>query len=257
MAFSGSSYFAGIGTAFAALALGFAGGAMITNSAVQPPNKLERVNAAKDPPSADARSSQEQASTAKPPSAQDTPPSPVVAATPSPAANPQAALQPAAPATPKTDAPKTDAASNVPEQPATTARNSAPVSKSEDQTPAKSDRTTVGRAADPSRAVDPNKDASRSTDSGRDASRRRADERKPSDDRKFSDRRRRQDQDDRRLDEATNVVRQMRPDGPVDVVVGRDDAPRYGGRPRHFELFEDDDSPRVIQPPPRFGFFGN
>ena len=33
MAFSGSSYFAGIATAFAAIAVGFAGGAMVTTSA--------------------------------------------------------------------------------------------------------------------------------------------------------------------------------------------------------------------------------
>jgi hypothetical protein len=85
MAFSGSSYFAGIGTAFAAIAVGFAGGAMVTTSAVQPPNRLERVSAAPIAPSnADAApasvasSSAEQANTAKP-SQQETPPPSAVA----------------------------------------------------------------------------------------------------------------------------------------------------------------------------------
>jgi hypothetical protein len=238
MAFSGSSYFAGVGTVVAAIGLGFACGAMMMNSMVQPPNRLERVNAGPiapsktdATPSSAASSGAEQASTAKPP-AQDAPPSPVVAAAPSPAANsqPTTQTQPAAPA-----AAKTDAATNVQDQPALAA-------KSNDSSPAKSERTTVGRAPDPSR----------------DASRKRADERKPLDGRKFSERRRRHDQDQRQLDEATNVVRQMPHDGTVDVVAVRDEPPRFGGRPRHFGFFEDDDSPRVIQqPPPRFGFFGN
>jgi hypothetical protein len=43
MAFSNSSYFAGVGTVFAAVTLGFAVGAMITSGGVQPPNRLERV----------------------------------------------------------------------------------------------------------------------------------------------------------------------------------------------------------------------
>lgn len=248
MAFSGPSYFAGVGTVVAAIGIGFACGAMIMNDVVQPPNRLERVNGVTAPPKPDATSPSvtssgpEQAGTAKP-AAQDAPPSPVIAAAPSaPAANSQPApsRQPAAPA-----AAKTDAATNVqePPAPAPTTENSAlvPVVKSNDQAPAKSERTTVGRAPDPTR----------------DASRKRADERRSSDDRKYSERRRRQDQ--RQLDEATNVVRQMPRGNAPDEFVEQDDAPRFGGgRPRRFELFEDDDSPRVIQqPPPRFGFFGN
>jgi hypothetical protein len=266
MAFSGSSYFFGIGTAFAAIAVGFAGGAMITTSAVQPPNRLERVNAGITAPPNDGAttsSGPQQASTAKPP-AQDAPPSPVVAAAPpAPAADPQPSpqSQPAAPAAAKTDAAKTDAAANVQEKPApaaptVAAKNSgpAPVAKSDDAAPAKSERTTVGRAPDPT------KDVSRSADLNRDPSRKRADDRKPSDDRKFSDRRRRQDQrldqDGRRLDEATNVIRQMPRGEAVDEIVERDDAPRPVMRPHHFE-FGDDDGPRMVrEPPPRFGLFG-
>src|SRR5579863_3862446 len=100
MAFSGSSYFFGIGTAFAAIAVGFAGGAMITTSTVQPPNRLERVAVGTVVPS-------EQANRAKP-APQDTPPSQVTAATPlAPAADPQPAPQPAVPAAAKADATKT------------------------------------------------------------------------------------------------------------------------------------------------------
>lgn len=248
MAFSGSSYFFGIGTAFAAIAVGFAGGAMVTTSGVQPPNRLERVAVGTVVPS-------DQANTAKPAS-QDPPPSPVTAATPpAPAADPQPSPQPAAPTAAKTDATNKDAAANVQEQPAPSpaAKNPppSPVARSDDTAPAKNERTTVGRAPDPSR------DVSRSADPNRDTTRRRADDRKPSDDRKFSDRRRRQDQDDRRLDEATNVVRQM-PRGTVVDEVMEQDAPRFVARRRHFELFGDDDGPRMVrEPPPRFGFFGD
>jgi hypothetical protein len=249
MAFNGSSYFAGIGTAFAAIAVGFAGGAMITTSTVQPPNRLERVNAsAGATTSSIASSGAEQASAAKP-APQEAPPSPVVAAAPSaPAADSQTAPQPqaAAPAAAKAAA-KNDAASNVQEQPApaAAAKNPAPapVARSDDAAPAKSERTTVGRAPDPN--------------SNRETPRKKADDRKPADDRKFSDRRRR-DQDDRRLDEATNVIRQMPRGNAVDEIVERDDAPRFRQRPRHFEVYGDDDGPRVInEPPPRFGLFGD
>jgi len=45
MAFSTTSFFAGVGTVFVAVTLGFAGGAMITNSPQMEPNRLERVAA--------------------------------------------------------------------------------------------------------------------------------------------------------------------------------------------------------------------
>ena len=253
MAFSGSSYFFGIGTAFAAIAVGFAGGTMITTSTVQPPNRLERVNASAGATTSSAASSgAEQANAAKP-APQDAPPSPVVAAAPSaPAADSQTPpqAQAAAPA-----AAKTDAAANVQERaaPAAAAKNSAPapIARSDDAASAKNERTTVGRAPDP------NRDVSRSADLSRETPRKRADDRKPSDDRKFSDRRRR-DQDERRLDEATNVVRQMPRGNAVDEIVERDDAPRFRMRPRHFEVYGDDDAPRVVnEPPPRFGLFGD
>jgi hypothetical protein len=45
MAFNTTSFFAGVGTVFAAITLGFAGGAMITTSPKVEPNRLERVAA--------------------------------------------------------------------------------------------------------------------------------------------------------------------------------------------------------------------
>lgn len=263
MAFSGSSYFAGVGTVVAAIGLGFACGAMITTSAVQPQNRLERVNAgslapskADAPPSNTTSPGSEQASTATPP-AQDGPPS-TVAAAPPPAATSQPAPQPqpAAAATSRTATPTTEAASNVQEHSATpaTARTSspAPVTKSDDQATAKIDHATVGRA------VDPNRDASHLSDANKEFSRKRADNPKLSDDRKFSERKRWQDRNERRLNDATNVVRQMPRDNGVDEAV--DQPPRYGtGRPHRYDAYEDDDSPRLVsEPPPRFfGFFGN
>jgi hypothetical protein len=220
MAFSGSSYFAGIGTAFAAIAVGFAGGAMVTTRAVQPPNRLERVAAPVAPTNADpapaavASSSAEQANTVKP-SQQEAPPSSAVAAAPTDVSKPNPQPQAAAPVVVKTDT-----ATNVQEQPAPT--------------------------------------AARSADANKDSSRKRADGRKSSDDRKISDRRRRQpDQDERRLDEAANAVRQMPRGYPAEEIVERDASPRFNGRPRRIELLGDDSAPRVVnEPSPRFGFFG-
>jgi hypothetical protein len=243
MAFSGSSYFAGIGTAFAAIAVGFAGGAMITTSPVQPPNRVERVNAgpvapstAEATPSSLVPSSPDQGSAAKPP-AQATQASTAAKPASAPASDPKA--QPAVSA-----AVNTDAAANVHEPraspPAAKNPSPSPVVKGEDTAPAKNERA-----------------GTRSADSTKETSRKRADERKYSDRSRSSERRRRQDQDGRRLDEATNVVPQTQRNNTVDQTVEVYDAPRYRMRPRPFDLFGDD-SPRVInEPPPRFGFFGD
>lgn len=252
MAFSGSSYFAGMGTVVAAIAFGVACGSMVTTSVVQPANRLDRVNggttigqAKRDstpPPS--AASSAEQASTAKP-APPEAPPAPVAAAAstvpaasaPAPDPQPAPPPQPAAPA-----AVKADAALSTQDQSAAapTAKSPAPstVAKSEDAAPA---QNASGRA------VDPNKDASR----------KKAATRKSSDDRKYSERRRRHDQDERQLDEATNVIRQMPRERAVGDLVEQDDGPRVRVRPRHFELFDDDGPPRRSEgPPPGLGFFG-
>jgi hypothetical protein len=239
MAFSSSSYFVGVGTAFAAIAIGFAGGAMITTSTVQPPNRLERVTSGAASPSSVSSGQASQQANVTEPAVQ--PPPPTVAVAPAPTATvasapavdppPVQQPQPAAPV-----AVKTDAAANIqqpPPAPPQAARN-------EDAGTAKNERANV-------RPAEPNREASRSADMSRETSRKRGDERK------FAERKRRQD-----LDEATNVVRQMPRDGAVDRVVEEDDAPRViDGPPRRFGLFgNDEDSPRA-PPPPRFGLFGN
>jgi hypothetical protein len=244
MAFSSSSFFIGVGTVVAAISLGFAGGAMITTSTVQPQNRLERVTTATAPPSSVSSSkAPEQANLTAPPAQQPQPqipattPAPqVVATAPSaPVADSQTAQHPAAPVAAKVDT-KTDAAVNA-QQPPTTPPQTA---KGEDAVPAKNQRAST-------RPTEPNREASRSADPNRDASRKRTDERS------FTERKRRQD-----LDEATNVVRQMPRDGTIDRVVEENDAPRViDGPPRRFGLFgNDEDSPRA-PPPPRFGLFGN
>jgi hypothetical protein len=67
MAFSTTSFFAGVGTVFAAITLGFAGGAMITGSPKVEPNKLERAAAAAPTPAPVAPAKADTAETASAP----------------------------------------------------------------------------------------------------------------------------------------------------------------------------------------------
>jgi hypothetical protein len=239
MAFSSSSFFVGVGTVAAAISLGFAGGAMLTTSTVQPQNRLEPVTTAAAPPSSVSSSkASEQANMTTPPAQPQTPataPSaPVADSTPVPQPSP------AAPVAGKIDTKidtKTDAAPNVQQPPPTTTPPQ--TIKSEDAAPVKNQRAST-------RPAEPNREASRPTDPNRDVARKRTD------DRRFTERNRRQE-----LDEVTDVVRQMPRDRAVNVVE-REDAPRViDGPPRRFGLFgNDEDSPRAA-PPPRFGLFGN
>ncbi len=278
MAFSGLSYFAGIGTAFVAVAIGFAGGALVTTSAVQPPNRLERVtSSAPPPPAAPSKVPTEQPNAA---AAEGTAPS---GAPPSQKADSHPAQQPlqAEPVVAKSDtAAKADTATNN-DAPSTDAQRTATpapsAKKSDDAALPKNERT-----------------GARASDSRREARRKRADDRRiddrkvddppaddrtmtddrRADDRRFTGRKRRQD-----LDAATNTVRQMRRDNPPDqVVVEQDRPPRYveregpgrfverGGPPRYVEeraprpgfFGLDDDAPRARgEGSGPFGFFGN
>jgi hypothetical protein len=188
MTFSKSSYFAGVGSVFAAIALGFAGGAMITGgTAVQPPNRVERV----------AAGEALQKSSGQPAAASDPQP---VAQQPAPAtASSEAAPAPNIqwpPSTPAVMAKGDEAASantrQSPPAPATTAR-------SDDALPVRNDQ-----AGD------------------RTAEWKKAAERKRVEERKFAERRKRQD-----IEQAANAVRQMKRDGVIDPVVQRDEAPRF------------------------------
>ena len=234
MAFSNSSFFAGIGTAFAAIAVGFAGGAMITTRAVDQPNRLERIhagtvglaNSATPKPSV-ASSDHGQQDSTKPPTQ---------------SAPPAAASAPA----------RTEAATNLQAPPVPRTAEPPAVAKTDDRATAREDTTAAKNERASTRSADPRGAASR----------RRA-ERKSAGDHRFSEHRRRPDQDPRQpnLDAAANLVRQTPRDGAVDEIVERDPAPRFGnGRPRHFELFGEYDSPRLeprLEERPRFGFFGD
>ena len=188
MAFSNSSYFAGVGTVVAAVTLGFAVGAMITSGGVQPPNRLERVAAsavlsASNPPPADPA----KAAPAEPPAAVPTQaaaddPRPVVQ---QPPPSPAIMVRSEAAATPTAQQP-----SPVP----------AIVARSEDAATARNERASA-----------------RSSEMKRETYRRRDDERK------FAERKKRQD-----IEDAANAVRQMRRDGVIGEVVERDPPPRLG-----------------------------
>ena len=250
MAFSGSSYFAGIGTACTVIAFALACGTMVTTSSVQPPNRLERLNGGTPDPSRSVPIGAASSSTTSPgpeqssaekPSTQDGPSAAVAAAPSAPAADPKPAPppQPAAPATERT----ANVQDKSPSESAGANSAPRPVAGNDNAAPAKGERTTVGRAGD----------------RNREASRKRSADRKSSDDRKFSEQRRRHE-DERQLDEAANAARQMPRDRDrgYDRIVEQDDMPRYRMRPRPFDLFEDDGPPRVInESPPRFGFFGD
>ena len=247
MAFSGSSYFAGIGTACTVIAFGVACGTMVTTSSVQPPNRLERLNSGAADPSRSVPIGAASSSTTSPgpeqsgagkPSTQDGASSAVAAAPSAPAADPKPAPppQPAAPATERT----ANVQDKSPSASAVTNSAAPPVAGSENVAPAKGERA-----------------GARSADSSRQTSRRRAETRRSPDDRKFSEQRRRHE-DERQLDEAANATRQTPRDRGYDRIVEQDDPPRYRMRPRPFDLFEDDGPPRVVnEPPPRFGFFGD
>jgi hypothetical protein len=232
MAFNSTSYFVGIGTAFAAIAIGFAGGAMITTSAVQPPNRLEQVAAGKAlPPSSNPTNSiassnkAPEVSSPTAPTAQE--PTAQTAAT---APSPPPAVVAAAPSAPAADPPPVQQPQPAP-VPVVKSPALAPVVKNEDPAPARNERASA-------RPADPNREAARSIEPNKEPSRKKIEERKFSEDRKLPERRRRPDLQE--LDEVSNVVRRMPRDAAVDEVVERDDAPR---------LFE---SPR-----PRIGLFGN
>ncbi len=229
MAFSGPSYFAGVGTAFVAVALGFAGGALVTTSAVQPPNRLERVtsHAPAPPPPATppSNSSAEQPNVT---TAQPSPPPDAPTATPSQKADSQPVRQ--LPASAEAGSSK-GATTMVGES--NKAGANALSSKSDDTAQVRNDRANA-----------------RSADTRKEGYRKRSEERK------FSERKRRHD-----LDEAANTARQARGDEVVEQVVVERDAPprlveRAAPRPGFFGIDEGPPRARREAPSP-FGFFGN
>jgi hypothetical protein len=188
MTFSKSSFFAGVGSVFAAIVLGFAGGAMMTGGAgVQSPNRVERVAAGE----ALQKSSGQPVAVATTPAPAPT----MAAATAVPASDPQPVARQSAPAAPAAASNETMSAPKI-QQPTPAP---AIVAKGDDAPP-RNDQVN-------DRAIELKKAA----------------ERKRAEERKFAERRKRQD-----IEQAANAVRQMRRDGVIDQVVQRDEAPRFG-----------------------------
>jgi hypothetical protein len=113
MAFSMTSFFAGVGTVLAALTIGFAGGTMINSSPKLEPDRLERV-AANDPPVTSAAVKVESPAVHLAPTARaettETAPAPdrVIAMTP-----PSSSSQQTAPPPPQPVMAKDDSASQI------------------------------------------------------------------------------------------------------------------------------------------------
>jgi hypothetical protein len=207
MTFNKSSFFAGVGSVFAAIVIGFAGGAIITGGAgVQPPNRVERVAAGE---ALQKSSGHAAVASGQPAAVATTPaPEPTMAAAPAPASDPQPMAQrpaPAAPATASNEAAPAPKTQQSPPAPAV-------IAKGDDALPVRNDQAS-DRTAEWKKA----------------AERRRAEERK------FAERRKRQD-----IEQAANAIRQMKRDGVIDQVVQRDEAPRVEA-PR-FGFFGNDDN---------------
>jgi hypothetical protein len=252
MAFSSSSYFAGVATAFVAVGVGFAGGALVTTSAVQPPNRLERVGASTPLPNAPSSSAPEQPNAT---SAQDskTPPASATVSTP---AGSQPAQQGAL-AEPVAVRSETANKSDTANKDTTTKSDVA--AKSAEPAPAAATKSENASVKVENAALSKNERANaRYTDSRRETYRRRADDRKYDDrkydDRKYVERRRRQD-----LDETTTTGRQLQPGRTGDqVVVEREEPTTFERRPPRFGFIgNEDEPPRSVPAPSPFGFFGN
>ena len=195
MAFNTTSFLAGVGTVFAAVMLGFAGGAMITTSPKVEPNRVERV--AGSAPVVSAKT--------------ETQASPAV---------PAASVSPAKPATAETAAgpdrvislpPKPDSPQAVPSQ---LVAQPQPVSPQPQPVMAKDD---AGAQADNAKKV-------------RDPELKKEAELKKAQRRAEARRERRKQQE---IQAAANAVRQLRADGGLrdvsqEVVTSREVSPRFG-----------------------------
>lgn len=249
MAFSSSSYFAGVATAFVAVGVGFAGGALVTTSAVQPPNRLDRVASSTPlPQSTPSSSAPEQPNAA---SVQESITPPASVAVSARAADAQPAQQ-AAPA--EFVAAGSDTANRKDTASKETTTRSDVAAKSAQPAPPPAAKSENASAKAENAAPSKNERANaRSIDSRRETYRKRANDRKY-DDRKYVERKRQQD-----LDEATNTVRQLRPDRTGDqVVVEREEPTGFERRRPRFSFFgNEDDSPRSVPAPSPFVFFGD
>jgi len=197
MAFSTTSFLAGVGTVFAAIAVGFGGGAMMTSTTRVEPNKLERAAASTPaPPSAVTAKAQ-------------TPEVPSTSTVTAPEAQPTAA--------------RNETPDSPPAPDRAVALTPAPVSQAVPSQPApvfaKDDATSQADAA--KKAQDKAQDSEPSREAAPKKPERRAE--------RHRERRRYQD-----VDSAANAVRQIQPDdyqhddGQQRVIMRRYESPRFG-----------------------------
>jgi hypothetical protein len=191
MAFSTTSFFAGVGTVFAAVTIGFAGGALLTTSSPKmEPNRLERV-AASNPPTVAAATKTE---------------TPVVPSVPT--------IKAEAPAVPAVQA---AARNETAETTATPDRVVAitPAPASPQVAPAQPQQPVVARD-DTASQID-NAKRLRETELRKQADSRETDRR--------AEQRRRKRQE---IDAAVDAVRRMKRDGVLQEAAQQDEAPRFG-----------------------------
>jgi hypothetical protein len=202
MTFSTTSFFAGVGTVFAAVMIGFAGGALITSSPKMEPNRLERVAAGNQ----------------------------VI-----PAAAAKVAETPAVPSVPVMKAEAVTVPATKPEAPApaVVAKNEAPETSGPDRvvamTPATAAQPAVPVQAQPVVAKEPRDDATSQIDN---AKIRESELKKQAADSRESERRTEQRRERSRkrqeIEAAANAVRRMQRDGAIQEVTQQDDGPRLG-----------------------------
>jgi hypothetical protein len=229
MAFNMTSFFAGVGTVFAAIVVGFAGGAMLTTTSTRvEPNKLERAAASTPapPPAVTAKA--------------QTPEVPSTSIATAPEAQPAAPSNDAAESPPASDrvaSPKPAAISQeaVPSQPAPVmARNDA-TSQPDAVKKAQDGEVKKAQDGEPSNEAAPKKPERRAE--------------------RHRERRRHQD-----VESAANAVRQIQRDDEVRQFP-RNDEERPIQRDDRVRLIRRDDGQQDVivrrYETPRFGFFGD
>jgi hypothetical protein len=203
MAFSTTSFFAGVGTVFAAVTIGFAGGALLTTSSPKmEPNRLERV-AASNPPTVAATKAETPAVPSVPTIKAEAPAVPAV-----PVAKVEAPPVPAVQAAARNETAETTA---MPDR--VVAMTPAPASPQ--VAPAQPQPPVVARK-DMASLID-NAKRLRETELRKQADLRESERR--------AEQRRRKRQE---IDAAVDAVRRMKRDGVLQEAAQQDEAPRFG-----------------------------
>jgi hypothetical protein len=223
MAFNMTSFFVGVGTVFAAIVVGFGGGAMMTSTTRVEPNKLERAAASTPAPSA--------AVIAK----AQTPEVPSTSTATAPEAQPAVAKSetPESPSAPDRSVSLTPAPASqpVPSQPAPVMAKDV---MAKDDAASQADTVKKAQDGEPSKDAAPKKPERRAE--------------------RHRERRRYQD-----VDSAANAVRQMQRDDEVQQFQRDDEVRQIPRDDRVRQIRRGDGQQEVIlrrYETPRFGFFG-